>query len=79
MLKRIYIISVLCSLFINSVLGGSLSGRVNFDGTLPKKKSLRSLMQDPTCGSFHKEPVYRQYRSHMDVYFPEIVICYFHF
>ena len=59
MLKRIYIISVLCSLFINSVLGGSLSGRVNFDGTPPKKKSLR-MDADPICGSSHKEPVYRQ-------------------
>jgi len=59
MLKNVLIIFALCSLFINSTFGGTLSGRVNFDGKSPKKRSLK-MDADPVCGSSHKEPVYKQ-------------------
>ena len=59
MLKNVFIITVLCGLFISSALSGTLSGRVNFDGNPPKKKTIK-MDADPVCGSAHKEPVYNQ-------------------
>ena len=59
MLKNVFIITVLCGLFISSALCGTLSGRVNFDGKPPKKRSIK-MDADPVCGSAHKEPVYNQ-------------------
>ena len=59
MLKNAFILTALCSLFISSSLGGTLSGRVNFNGKPPKKKTLR-MQADPVCGSSHKEPIYNQ-------------------
>ena len=59
MLKNVFILTVLCGLFISSALGGTLSGRVNFDGKPPKKRSIK-MDADPVCGSAHKEPVYNQ-------------------
>ena len=59
MLKNVFILTVLCGLFISSALGGTLSGRVNFDGKPPKKRSIK-MDADPVCGSSHKEPVYNQ-------------------
>ena len=59
MLKNVFIITVLCGLFISSALGGTLSGRVNFEGNPPKKKTIK-MDADPVCGSAHKEPVYNQ-------------------
>ena len=59
MLKNVFILTVLCGLFISSALGGTLSGRVNFDGKSPKKRSIK-MDADPVCGSAHKEPVYNQ-------------------
>ena len=59
MLKNVFILTVLCGLFISSALGGTLSGRVNFDGKPPKKRSIK-MDADPVCGSSHKEPDYNQ-------------------
>ena len=59
MLKNVFIITSLCSLFISSTLGGDLSGRVDFVGKSPNKKALK-MDADPVCGSAHKEPVYNQ-------------------
>ncbi len=59
MLKNVFIITVLCGLFISSALGGTLSGWVNFDGKPPKKRSIK-MDADPVCGSAHKDPVYNQ-------------------
>ena len=59
MLKNTLIITTLYSLFISSTLGGTLSGRVNFDGKSPSKKTIR-MEADPVCGASHKEPVYSQ-------------------
>ena len=59
MLKNVFILTVLCGLFISSALGGTLSGWVNFDGKPPKKRSIK-MDADPVCGSAHKEPVYNQ-------------------
>ena len=59
MLKKVVIITALWSLFISHTFGGSLSGRVNFDGKLPKKRIIR-MEADPVCGSSHKGPVYNQ-------------------
>tara|TARA_B100000131_G_scaffold316020_1_gene355411 strand:+ start:2218 stop:2943 length:726 start_codon:yes stop_codon:yes gene_type:complete len=43
----------------NSLFSGSISGRVNFEGKGPKKKTLK-MDADPVCGSSHKTPPYRQ-------------------
>jgi len=59
MLKNVIIITVLCGLFISSALGGTLSGRVNFEGNPPSQKTIK-MDSDPVCGSSHKEPVYKQ-------------------
>ena len=59
MLKNTIIITILGGLFISSALGGTLSGRVNFNGTPPKKKTIK-MEADPICGSSHKEPVFNQ-------------------
>ena len=45
--------------FISYIFAGSLTGRVNFQGKSPKKKTLR-MNADPVCGSSHKTPPYRQ-------------------
>jgi hypothetical protein len=59
MLKNVFIITILCGLFISSALGGTLSGRVNFDGNPPSQKTIK-MDSDPVCGSSHKDPVYKQ-------------------
>ena len=59
MLKNVFIITAMCSVFINSTMGGDLSGRVNFVGKSPNKKTLK-MDADPVCGAAHKEPVYNQ-------------------
>jgi len=59
MLKNTFIIILLCTIFINNAVSGTLSGRVNFDGKPPKNKTLK-MDADPICGSSHKEPVYRE-------------------
>ena len=46
-------------IFINSVIGGTLTGKVNFQGKSPKKKTLK-MDADPVCGSSHKTPPYRE-------------------
>ena len=46
-------------IFISSILAGSLSGRVNFQGKVPKKKTLK-MGADPVCGAAHETPPYRQ-------------------
>lgn len=38
---------------------GDLSGTVNYDGKLPKKKTLR-MDSDPVCNAAHSEAVYKQ-------------------
>ena len=59
MLKNVFIIAGICGLFISSSLGGTLSGRVNFNGKSPKKKTIK-MDADPVCGASHKDPVYNQ-------------------
>ena len=59
MFKNAFIITVLCGLYISSALGGTLSGRVNFDGKPPSQKTIK-MDSDPVCGSSHNEPVYKQ-------------------
>ena len=58
-MKKIFLITILFNLLINGVFCGTLTGRVNFDGTPPKNKTLR-MDADPVCGSSHKVPVYRE-------------------
>tara|TARA_Y100000590_G_C15736113_1_gene1018623 strand:+ start:4007 stop:4735 length:729 start_codon:yes stop_codon:yes gene_type:complete len=60
MFKKIFSTTIICSFLIHSALGASLSGKVNFDGKPPKKKIIKSLKDDPQCGSQHKEPIYNQ-------------------
>ena len=55
-ITAIIILSGICASFI---LAGSLTGRVNFQGKAPKKKTLK-MDADPICGASHKEPPYRQ-------------------
>ena len=59
MLNKLNICLLLTIFISNYLFSGSLSGRVNFEGKPPKKKTLK-MDADPVCGSVHKEPPYRQ-------------------
>ena len=58
-LRKISTIIILAGMLTNSIFAGSLSGRVNFKGNAPKKKTLK-MDADPVCGAAHKTPPYRQ-------------------
>ena len=58
-IRKIFIYSIITTFLCSHLFSGSLSGRVNFDGKAPKKKTLK-MDADPVCGSSHKEPPYRQ-------------------
>ena len=57
-LRKIFTITIITGIFASSISAGSLSGRVNFQGKAPKKKTLR-MDADPVCGAAHKTPPYR--------------------
>ena len=59
MIRNIITFVLISGLFFSSILAGSLSGKVNFQGKAPKKKTVR-MDADPVCGSAHKTPPYRQ-------------------
>ena len=59
MINKLTICLILNIFLFSNLFSGSLSGRVNFDGNPPKKKTLK-MDADPVCGSSHKEPPYRQ-------------------
>ena len=50
---------LIITLITTSTFAGSLSGRVNFDGNGPKKKTVKGMDADPVCGAAHKTPPYR--------------------
>ncbi len=58
-LRNITSIIILVGICASSIFAGSLTGRVNFKGKAPKKKTLK-MDADPICGSSHKEAPYRQ-------------------
>ena len=58
-LRKIITIIILAGMLASSIFAGSLSGRVNFQGNAPKKKTLK-MDADPVCGAAHKTPPYRQ-------------------
>ena len=59
MINKLTICLILNIFLFSNLFSGSLSGRVNFDGNPPKKKTLK-MDADPVCGSSHKTPPYRQ-------------------
>lgn len=59
MFRRLTTIAIITSIFAGSMFAGSLSGRVNFEGKGPKKKTLK-MDADPVCGAAHKTPAYRE-------------------
>ena len=58
-LRKIIIIIIIAGICVSSMFAGSLSGRVNFQGKAPKKKTLK-MDADPVCGAAHETPPYRQ-------------------
>ena len=58
-LQKIIAITIIVGISASSIFAGSLSGRVNFQGNAPKKKTLK-MDADPVCGAAHKTPPYRQ-------------------
>ena len=58
-IRKIITIIIMVGIFASSIFAGSLSGRVNFQGKTPKKKTLR-MDADPVCGAAHETPPYRQ-------------------
>ena len=59
-MSKVILIILITAINVSSILfSGSLSGRVNFQGKAPKKKTLK-MDADPVCGSSHKQPPYRQ-------------------
>jgi len=59
MLRKLIAIVITTNIFAGSIFAGSLTGRVNFEGKGPKKKTIK-MEADPVCGSSHKEPVHNQ-------------------
>lgn len=59
MINKLTVCLILNIFLFSNLFSGSLSGRVNFDGSPPKKKTLK-MDADPVCGSSHKTPPYRQ-------------------
>ena len=59
MLKDIILTFIIYFILCNPIYSGTLVGKVNYEGKLPKKKSLK-MDADPVCGSSHKNPVYNQ-------------------
>ena len=59
MLRQLMIIAIITSIFAGGIFAGSLTGRVNFKGKGPKKKTLK-MDADPVCGASHKTPAYRE-------------------
>ena len=59
MINKLTVCLILNIFLFSNLFSGSLSGRVNFDGNPPKKKTLK-MDADPVCGSSHKTPPYRQ-------------------
>ena len=61
MLRQLVLYPIIGVYLCSHLFSGSLSGRVNFEGKAPKKKTLNNKMNaDPVCGSSHKDPVYNQ-------------------
>ena len=58
-LREIITMIIMAGICVSSIFAGSLSGRVNFQGKAPKKKTLK-MDADPVCGAAHKTPPYRQ-------------------
>ena len=58
-LRKIITMIIMAGISVSSIFAGSLSGRVNFQGNAPKKKTLK-MDADPVCGSAHETPPYRQ-------------------
>jgi len=50
---------VVAGLIISTVAAGTLKGNVNYQGKIPKKKSLK-MDADPVCGSSHKGKVFNE-------------------
>ena len=44
MLRKLMIIVIITSIFAGSIFAGSLTGRVNFKGKGPKKKTLKMTL-----------------------------------
>lgn len=57
-MKKI-ISSLLFAGLLTIAFAGDLSGTVNYDGKIPKKKTLR-MDSDPVCNAAHSEAVYKQ-------------------
>ena len=63
MFPKAITITLMLMLFLNNIFAEQLSGSVKYDGkAMPKipKTQLKSISNDPYCGSTHKEPVYKQ-------------------
>ena len=47
-LRKIVTMIIMVGVFASSIFAGSLSGRVNFQGNAPKKKTVK-MDADPVC------------------------------
>ena len=73
-LQKITTIIIMAGICVSPMFAGSLSGKVNFQGKSPKKKTLR-MEADPVCGSSHKEPVHNQsFIINEDGYLKNVII-----
>ena len=44
---------------VNTLIAGSITGTVKFDGKGPKKKTIK-MDADPVCGTSHSNPIYNE-------------------
>ena len=76
-LRKIIISIITLGILSSSIFAGSLSGKVNFQGKAPKKKTLK-MDSDPVCGSSHNEPVHSQSFIMNDEGYLKNVMVYLH-
>jgi len=58
-LKKVISILAIAGLIVSTLSAGSLTGKVDYKGPIPKKKSLK-MDADPVCGSSHSSKVYNE-------------------
>ncbi|HJM84123.1 MAG TPA: hypothetical protein QGI69_02495 [Candidatus Marinimicrobia bacterium] len=58
-MKKRYPMMISIVILISSVIAGTITGQINYQGKLPKKKSIK-MEADPICGSYHEDDIFRE-------------------
>ena len=58
-MRERYSMMISIVILISSVIAGTITGQINYQGKLPKKKSIK-MEADPICGSYHEDDIFRE-------------------